>query len=189
MHVCGTLRVRQTESIRFYIYFLAVLQAQLDYTRSPIRACQIIHTKAARRQQPVALGSNTCRVCGQCVAVHTVLFTYWRTVCEYDRTTSAGWLAGCDSSVCSTFTYDRVVLKNTYTTYFIYVHTAQFSFFSIKVFSVINFVAISRNNRVIGVTSNAIDIDHTINSSSQFAQKWILSRKQRRRKTLKILNC
>lgn len=36
--------------------------------------------------------------------------------------------------------------------------TAQFDFFFlIKVFSVINFVAISRNNKVIGVASKAID--------------------------------
>lgn len=83
--------------------------------------------------QTAAGRTDTCHVCEQCVAVHTVLFTYWRTVCEYDRTTSAGWLLAVIVAYAvraqSAFTYSRVVLKNTYTTHFIYVHTAQFNFF------------------------------------------------------------
>lgn len=150
---CGTRsRVRWNKFTRFSFYSFA----QLDYTPNDTH---VIYIEAARRQQSSA--THHRYVSSVTLSEVWVLRPHTRAhnvnIIERNRLTVM---------VRSAFTYDRRS-KNTQL-YNLFMCTQHNFTFLIKVFSVINFVAISRNNAVIGVTSKAIDTLMSTGTNEKF---------------------
>lgn len=138
---CGT-----RSRVRVSFYSLALL----DYGRWTIHMSYTQTRHVDGSQLPTTV---TCRLRLWLWVKCRYLVPHTCAQCQYDRTASVD----CDGT--QRF-HIRSSFKNTQL-HISFMCTQHNFTFLIKVFSVINFVAISRNNAVIGVTSKAIDTSHS----------------------------